>query len=221
MRDHYVVLGVPRSSTGPAIRRAYLELVRRLHPDRAGVGETGRLQEINEAYETLSDPERRRRYDRMLGRAEAIPPRPAGEPVRPRRAPVVAEPLDVFDELGAVRPSAEALFEQFMRNFAVSVVPKGDRLAGLDIGVILSPGEAERGVVVPLRVPVLAPCQACGGSGGWWLPCGRCRGRGLTPREQDVRIEIPAGVRNGAVIEVSLAAIGVHNLYVSLHVAVA
>jgi len=220
MRDYYLVLGVPRSSSRPAIRRAYLDLVRRLHPDRAGVGETARLQEINEAYETLSDPEKRRRYDRSQAPSEPIAPRAAAEPLAARRGRGVSDPLDVFEELGAVRPSAEALFERFMRNFVAGAVPKGKHLSAFNVGLILSAAEARRGVVVPLHLPVLAPCPACGGSGGWWLPCGRCSGMRLIPQERDLRIPLPGGVRDGMVVEVSLEPLGVQNLYVVLHVAV-
>jgi len=220
MRDYYLVLGVPRSSSGPAIRRAYLALVRRLHPDRAGVGETARLQEINEAYATLSDPEKRRRYDRGHAPPAPIAPRAAGGPLAARRGRGVSDPLDVFEELGAVRPSAEALFERFMRTFVASAVPKGEHLAALHIGVILNAAEARRGVLVPVQVPVLVPCPVCGGSRGWRLPCDRCRDMRLIPHERDVRIPLPAGVSDGMVVEVSLEVLGVHNLYVVLHVAV-
>ena len=68
-RDYYEVLGVPRTATAEEIKRAYRKLARRHHPDlqppaqRAKASE--RFQEINEAHEVLSDPEKRAKYDAL------------------------------------------------------------------------------------------------------------------------------------------------------------
>ena len=68
-RDYYEVLGVPRSATAEEIKRAYRKLARKHHPDlqppaqRAKASE--RFQEINEAHEVLSDPEKRAKYDAL------------------------------------------------------------------------------------------------------------------------------------------------------------
>ena len=68
-RDYYEVLGVPRSAPAAEIKRVYRQLARKHHPDlqpaaeRAGAAE--RFKEINEAYEVLSDPEKRAKYDAL------------------------------------------------------------------------------------------------------------------------------------------------------------
>jgi curved DNA-binding protein CbpA len=63
--DFYVILGVTRSASMPEVKRAYRRLARRYHPDiNPGDRDAAeRFKEILSAYETLSDPDRRRRYD--------------------------------------------------------------------------------------------------------------------------------------------------------------
>src|SRR3954471_12454042 len=65
-RDYYEVLGVPRDADEETIRRAYRQLARQYHPDvNKDPGAEERFQEVSEAYEVLSDPEKRERYDRL------------------------------------------------------------------------------------------------------------------------------------------------------------
>ena len=63
--DFYIVLGVDRGAPAGEIKRAYKRLARRLHPDiNPGDGEAAaRFRQVLDAYETLMDPDRRRRYD--------------------------------------------------------------------------------------------------------------------------------------------------------------
>jgi curved DNA-binding protein len=68
-RDYYEVLGVPRSAPAAEIKRAYRQLARKHHPDLQPVAERAkaaeRFKEINEAYEVLSDPDKRAKYDAL------------------------------------------------------------------------------------------------------------------------------------------------------------
>jgi curved DNA-binding protein CbpA len=65
--NYYVVLGIEEDADSTSIRRAFRALARRYHPD-AGAGSSAiEFRRVLEAYETLSDPDRRRLYDRRLG----------------------------------------------------------------------------------------------------------------------------------------------------------
>ena len=68
-RDYYEVLGVPRTATADDIKRAYRQLARKHHPDLQPAAErtraAERFKEINEAYEVLSDSDKRGKYDAL------------------------------------------------------------------------------------------------------------------------------------------------------------
>jgi curved DNA-binding protein CbpA len=75
-RDYYADLGIPTSATAKDIRFAYYRLARTHHPDRPG-GETSEFRRVQEAYEFLSDPDKKAGYDRSRGRFGAVDnPRP-------------------------------------------------------------------------------------------------------------------------------------------------
>ena len=75
--DYYTLLGVAHDSDDEAIRQAYRRLARLYHPDVVGTGSLARMQQLNAAYQALSDPERRRAYD--AHRVPAGHPRPSPE----------------------------------------------------------------------------------------------------------------------------------------------
>src|SRR3954465_11024542 len=74
-RDHYDVLGVPRTASADDIRKAYRKLAREFHPDvNKSADAQKKFTEVQTAYDILSDEQKRRMYD-QFGHAE---PRPAG-----------------------------------------------------------------------------------------------------------------------------------------------
>jgi hypothetical protein len=212
-KDYYVILGVSRSESPSGIRARYRDLVRSLHPDVAGTHSTSAFQEIAEAYQILADPATRRRYNAELARSEGRLPVESIEPLAPRPRKSVS----LLPEPQAVRPSLQALVDRISPNFMGLRVPK--RPEGLTVEVILTPEEAMQGVAVPIGVPGLHRCPACGGTGYVWLfPCASCGEEGMIVTERIVRVTIPPLVRPGAVIEGPLHGFGIHNLYLRLHV---
>jgi hypothetical protein len=97
--SHYEVLGIARDAKPAEVRRAYLALARRHHPDRAG-GDAARMRTINEAWATLGDPARRRQYDLVLRRPASGPSWTAGSTGGAPRA----EPVEAMPDLDDDRP---------------------------------------------------------------------------------------------------------------------
>ena len=214
-KTYYMILGVSSTESPKGIRAAYRDLAKRLHPDVAGAQATRAFQEVTEAYDVLSDPQRRRDYNDELRQSADM-----GVAVRrPPAEPLVREPVTILGEPESIRPSFEAMYERFLRNFTGIGVPKSERLEGLDFEVLLDPIEASCGCVVPISVPVFIRCPRCGGSGrDWELSCALCRQQGMIEEVRLLRVRIPPMVPPGCVYEIPLRGLGIHNFYLRLHV---
>jgi molecular chaperone DnaJ/curved DNA-binding protein len=87
--------------------------------------------------------------------------------------------------------------------------------------MILPPEVALRGGVAFLNVPKCAPCRLCGGTGQERLWAGRlCDGEGITEEEETVSVRIPPQIGDGALFELPLPGMGVHNFYLRLQMRV-
>jgi molecular chaperone DnaJ len=89
--------------------------------------------------------------------------------------------------------------------------------ASLTGEIVLGAEEAAAGGVLSLDVPVTAPCGACGGTGGPFLDCDRCFGEGKVSRRLPVPVQIPPGVRDGAVFQVRTDDPAVPALVLTVH----
>jgi molecular chaperone DnaJ len=232
-RDFYEVLGVPRSASEDDLKRAYRSQARKYHPDINKEPEAEeRFKEINEAYEILSDSDKRARYDRF-GHA-GVESNGAG--------------AGGFGFGG--RSPFEDIFESFfgdMGGAATSRRPRGGR--NLRTSLAISFEEAVFGCTKEIEVQRDEPCTTCGGSGskpgtspvrcrtcngsgkvrdvrnapfglGSFVnvttcptcqgsgeeittPCPTCNGAKLVPNTRRLSINIPAGVDDGIGIRLS------------------
>jgi curved DNA-binding protein CbpA len=105
--NYYVVLGIAEDADGDTIRSAFRALARRYQPDVGAGSSAAEFRRVLEAYETLSDPDRRRRHDEQLRLRPAVIPESIGSHVR-------AEPL-------FVRPTASSGFGSSPRRVVRSV----------------------------------------------------------------------------------------------------
>lgn len=135
MQNHYEVLGLSMHATQEAIRRRYRELVRKYHPD---VNPSPQAKEmflrIQEAYQVLSDPERRRHYDALLRLQMGEPPsarysQPRSQPARPSTPPPKRPTPPMEEELRRVIMQAERAFLQGRLQDALSWAKQATRMA--------------------------------------------------------------------------------------------
>jgi len=214
-KDYYMILGVARTESPSVIREAFRELVNRYHPERVGPQGARAFQDMVEAYQVLSDPERSKLYPQGLRHAEGSaepPPAPILVGHRSQPEPLVPESMSVLRGFQTIQPSFEAVFARLLRNFTGIGVPKGEQVEGLTVEVLLSPAEAVRGGVVPFGVPVFSPCPVCGGSGCDWLfPCTYCREQGMAEEEETVSIPLSPMMREGTILEAPIGGLGIDN----------
>jgi len=137
MQNHYEVLGLSMHATQEAIRRRYRELVRQYHPDvNPSLQAKEQFLRIQEAYQVLSDPERRRHYDALLRLQQGEPPsvrytKPRVEPSSPQRASraTSSQSNRSADEVRRVIMQAERAFLQGRLQDALYWAKQATRLA--------------------------------------------------------------------------------------------
>jgi DnaJ-class molecular chaperone len=170
-KDYYSILGVSRTETARGIQNTFHDLVKRLHRNRLGPQGTAAFQDLVEAYQVLSDPERRKAYRHHLLQTETAAQR-APVPRRgwdwPQSEPLIPEWRFGLREFLTIQPSFDALQARLQRNFTGVGVPKGERVEGLNVEICLWPEEARRGGVIHLGVPIFSRCRSCAGRGREW-----------------------------------------------------
>jgi molecular chaperone DnaJ len=228
-RDYYEVLGVQRGASGAQIKRAFRALARELHPDVSSEPEAERrFREVAEAYEVLSDPERRATYDRLghagLRRGGFEPTFAHFGDLSDVFAACFGE--DLFGSASARRRAARGADIQ-----ALVEIDLEDAFAGVSVTVPIEvasacercgatgsePGAQIRecstcgggGVVRRVSQNVFGQfvhqrsCPECGGRGNVAdSPCLQCRGDGVAVARRQIEVDIPAGVHDGQRIRI-------------------
>jgi len=226
-RDYYEVLGVARGASEEDLKKAYRRLAIQLHPDRNPGNKQAeeRFKEVNEAYQVLSDPERRSQYDRFGHNAF--------------QGPQGQGPFGGFDFSQGFEEVFSDIFGDFFgtgRGRARSRSRRGDDLR-YDLEVEFE--EAARGTEKVVRFQRLTLCESCNGSRarggstgarqcpncrgsgqvrtqqGFFSisttcsqcrgegsiisdPCPKCQGQGRLRKQESLSVRIPPGVDNGS-----------------------
>jgi molecular chaperone DnaJ len=156
--DYYERLGLARGASESDIKKAYRKLAQRWHPDVNQDPEAAiKFKEVSEAYQVLSDPERRQRYD-LFGTAGA--------------------------EAGQGFGGFADIFDAFFGASAAGANRRGRPAAGSDLryDLRITFEEAILGTQKEIEFPVLARCDTCGGNGAKPgtepITCPQCNGRG-------------------------------------------
>jgi molecular chaperone DnaJ len=226
-RDFYEVLGVPKNASEDEIKKAYRKLAMKYHPDRnqgekAKVAEA-QFKEAKEAYEMMSDPQKRAAYDQH-GHA-GVDPNMRGGPGGADFGGGFGEAFgDIFGDI----------FGQARRGAGGRQVYRGNDLSyALEITLV----EAANGKDAQLKIPSWDECDPCHGSGakpgtspktcstchgsgqvqmrqGFFSvqqtcphcrgtgkiipdPCTTCHGQGKIKRQKTLEVKIPAGIDDG------------------------
>jgi hypothetical protein len=204
MRDYYEVLGVAADAGAEEIKRAYRQLARRYHPDISGDDRGTAFLELARAYDVLSDPGKRRSYDAETRSA----------PARGEEWVLSIDPMT--DEVAIDFPSVASVLDR-MRHAFFGVGPS----ATLSAEIVVSPREAFYGVTVPLEVPLRRTCPHCGGRGESWSEwCLACCGLGEVPVAHEMRVRVPAGVREGSTFRFSVTPPGAPSTIVEVRLSI-
>ena len=193
-KDYYKILGVDRSADDKTIKSAYRRLARKHHPDVARTKDAeARFKEIGEAYEVLSDPEKRRRYDTLGPDWQRYARGPAGAPGGGFR-------VEYGGDLGARAARGGRDVERGLEDLLGRGTPAGHDVQA-DVEITLE--EAFAGTRKAFALDLDEPCAACHGAGHVrGRPCAACGGVGWQRARRQVDVRIPAGVRSGQRVRV-------------------
>jgi DnaJ-class molecular chaperone len=191
-KDYYKVLGVEHDVNDKDLKLTYRRLARQYHPDvnPGNKAAEERFKEINQAYEVISDPEKRKKYDQYGDQwqdaefydAEREYARPSGSGQTYRR-----ETAETPQESDFTRQTSRTT-------------------QGLDVeySLEITLEEAYSGSVRNISIQSETACAACGGSGRTQnYACTACQGTGSIPKVKHLQVKIPAGVNSGSRIRIT------------------
>ena len=206
-RDYYEVLGLAKGANADEIKKAYRKLAKELHPDKGG--DENKFKEVSEAYEVLSDTNKKAKYD-QYGHNE---PRgggynggfggfggfnPFGHQMQKQER--VGENMNLL-----VKLTLEEIHTGITKKYKYNRTDSCGDFSGhgghdvKDCPVCNGSGQVNRIINTPIgQMHQVIPCTTCAGSGSkFTTECTTCSGSGLKTIEETVELTIPAGVQEG------------------------
>jgi molecular chaperone DnaJ len=211
-KDYYNILGVSKSASDDEIKKAFRKLAHKYHPDKGG-GDEAKFKEINEAYQVLSDKQKRAQYDQFGSAFEQAGAGGAGfggfdfsgfsDAFRGGN--------DVSIDVDVTLEEAAVGIEREIRIYVSSVCPdckgsgakQGSKIINCKTchgaGQIRKERRTILGVFAQMEI-----CQDCQGQGEKpEKTCAKCGGDGRTKESKNIKIKIPAGIADGQTIRLS------------------
>ncbi len=217
-KDYYEILGVKKEATEGEIKSAYRKLARKFHPDvNKAPDAVEKFKDINEAYEVLSDPEKKQRYD-SLGSgwsqgADFTPP-PGYENIHFDFGGTQGFSSSGFEQFGGFSDFFSSIFGDILSQSqprrrsqgfssraysqAQSAPKREQQNNDITQDVILNPEEVFNGTTKPVHIIFMDICPKCLGKG-----CYNCTNSGFTPVNKVLNVKIPKNVKEGAKIRIS------------------
>jgi molecular chaperone DnaJ len=204
-KDYYQILGVSRNASEKEIKQAYRRLARKHHPDLNPNDKSAeaRFKEINAAYEVLSNPEKRKKYDQFGDQWEyADQFAKAGGQERVRWD--FGKGGATF-EYGDLSEFGDIFSSLFGDSGIASRMRRGpQRGQDIESPIEVSLEEAYHGSTRIIQFQTAEPCTACGGTGKVGnRVCTICNGTGGKVIPKRLEVKIPAGVRDGSRIRIA------------------
>ncbi len=198
-KDYYLILGVSKEAELHEIKQAYRRIAKKYHPDISGSSESSdKFLEIKEAYETLIDEDKRRRYNQEMDTGSSS--RGSGFAGKQDR--------DVWFEREDPGTYATGWAESFFERMASGMNLRARSRGGQDAvcyEAVLSSEEARRGGRFTLTLPVQEACWMCSGRGALALGgCPLCLGSGAAVVEKRFTFRLPPNLRHGSRVKYPL-----------------
>jgi molecular chaperone DnaJ len=227
-KDYYGLLGVHKNAADAELKRAYRKLAHEFHPDKNPGNKAAeeKFKEINEAYEVLSDPQKRAYYDQygIAPGAQGAGPGFGGFGAGMGMGDIFGDIFEEFFSGGRGRSRATAgddlrynlkiTFEQAAFGITTKIrVPRWERCPDCDgtgaksrDSIKVCPNCQGAGQIRTQQgfFSISRTCSRCGGEGRVITdPCGTCGGKKRVERERTLSVKIPAGVETGNTIRLS------------------
>ena len=208
-RDYYEVLGVDRNADADTIKKAYRKLAIKYHPDKNPGDKAAeeKFKEAAEAYDVLSNPEKRQKYD-QFGHSMGPQGFPGGGGEYYSAGGMSMD--DIFSMFGDIFGGRRA-GGPFGGATGGSPRRRQRRGSDLRIRIKLSLEEIAKGVDKTLKVPTYVKCDHCNGTGAKngarirkviTERCTYCNGEGVQRKDEQVSFHVPAGVADGQTLTV-------------------